>query len=102
LSQFDGSLFRELFPNLIKHNNILGRFWRGIYRKYNIEKMTKLDTRQMEYIMREKANKGRGSVVISQELDISKRRVDQVYRYYADDGYIPSLTKSGRKKGGAH
>jgi hypothetical protein len=62
--------------------------------------MTKLNTRQMKYIMREKANKGRGSVVISQELGISKRRVDQVYRYYADNGYIPSLAKSGGKKGG--
>ena len=62
--------------------------------------MTKLDAKKMEYIVREKANKGRGSVVISQELGISKRRVDQVYRYYADNGYIPSLAKSGGKKGG--
>ena len=91
-------LFRELFPNLIKHN-ILGQFWRGIYRKY-VVKMTKLDAKKMEYIVREKANKGRGSIVISQELGISKRRVDQVYRYYADNGYIPSLAKPGRKKGG--
>ncbi|MDG7052236.1 MAG: hypothetical protein JRN19_07305, partial [Nitrososphaerota archaeon] len=82
---------------MIKHN-ILGQFWRGIYRKY-IAKMTKLDARQMEYIVREKASKGKSSVVISQALGISKRRVDQVYRYYTDNGCIPSLAMPGRKKG---
>ena len=76
----------------------MGQFWRGIYRKY-VVKMTKLDARRMEYIVREKAGKGKSSVVISQALGISKRRVDQVYRYYTDNGCIPSLAKPGRKKG---
>ncbi|MDG7037464.1 MAG: hypothetical protein JRN32_03765 [Nitrososphaerota archaeon] len=40
-----------------------------------------------------------GSVVISQELGISKRSADEVYRHYADYGCIPSLAKPGRKKG---
>ena len=61
--------------------------------------MTKLDARRMEDIVREKAGKGKSSVVISQALGISKRRVDQVYRYYTDNGCIPSLAKPGRKKG---
>ncbi|MEM4092645.1 MAG: hypothetical protein QW837_06310 [Conexivisphaerales archaeon] len=91
------SLFRQLFPKLIKRY-ILGQFWKGIYKKYVVN-MTKLDARRMEYIVREKADKGKSSVVIPQALGISKRRVDQVYHYYTDNGCIPSLAKPGRKKG---
>ena len=80
-------LFRELFPNLI---NILGQFWRGIHRKY-VVKTARLDARQMEYIVKGKANGGRSSTVISQELGMEDYEMRKIVRRHSSMVLMPSL-----------
>ncbi|MEM3191128.1 MAG: hypothetical protein QW837_06670 [Conexivisphaerales archaeon] len=71
---------------------ILGQFWKGIYKKHVVN-MTKLDARRMEYIVvREKAG-GKNQHDISQALGISKKRVDQVYRYYRENSSRATLVR---------
>jgi len=75
------------------HRNTLSDFWRSIIKHYRV----KLDSNKIRYIIIQK-RKGRSSKDIADSLQISCRRVQQIYKEFMDSGRIPSIKKAGRKR----
>ena len=61
-----------------------------------IENLVKLNSNDIERIIKRK-KKGLPSSFIAKQFNISKRRVNQIHSEYLKLGFIPILTKQGRK-----
>ncbi|MEM0117203.1 MAG: hypothetical protein QXV32_02040 [Conexivisphaerales archaeon] len=90
---FRPSLFQKIFRAIV-HRNALSDFWRSIIKRYRAN--VKLDNNKIRYIIKQK-QKGRSSIAIADSLQISSRRVQQIYKQFMDTGIIPLLKKAGRK-----
>ena len=59
--------------------------------------MVKLNEKQIAYIIRER-KKGTKPSVIAQRMNVSSRRVYQIYKHYVQTGSAPKHRKAGRPK----
>lgn len=60
--------------------------------------MRKLNNSKIKLIVRLKDKNAMGTKEIAEMQRISRRRVQQLYRFYADNGYAPFLNKPGVKE----